>query len=104
MPDIQYSIIEKAIDTEISEGNLTPDLIEGESCVFLSSLFRAEQGTAKHIQRLLKGDLPWPPIELNKAIPWVEAKTDLKLSAQFIGKPHKKFFDIMALTYCPPRR
>ncbi len=78
--EIEEPIIEKAIDTEIGDGNLTPDLIDGDSCVFLTPLFRAEQGVAKHIQRLLEGNVPWAKIDLDKAIPWVCAQTGLKLS------------------------
>jgi exodeoxyribonuclease V alpha subunit len=78
--EIQAPIIEKAIETEIEEGNLTPDMIEGEPSIFLTPMYRAEQGVAKHVQRLLRGLVPWPEIVIDKAIPWVEEKTGLQLS------------------------
>lgn len=49
-------------------------------CIFPITLYRAENGIAKHIKRLLSEKIPWRTIEINKAIPWVEKKTGLALS------------------------
>ena len=49
-------------------------------CVFLGGLYRAEQGIAERIQRLVNGTLPWPSIDPDKALPWIERKTGLALA------------------------
>jgi exodeoxyribonuclease V alpha subunit len=79
--EIPIAIIEQAIQAEIAEENLVPDEIGAKKCLFLTPLFRAENGTAASIARLQRGELPWEAIDTNMAIPWVEAKTSLTLSA-----------------------
>ena len=41
-------------------------------CVFLAGLYRAERGIAERLRRLVNGTLPWPAIDPDKALPWVE--------------------------------
>jgi exodeoxyribonuclease V alpha subunit len=81
MLEIAEDIIEEAIRAEIGAENLVRDVIDGRESVFLTPLFRAEQGVAGAIVRLLRGALPWPAIDVAKAIPWVEERTGLVLSA-----------------------
>src|SRR4029453_4724105 len=52
------------------EDHLIAEAIDGKPCLFLAPLQRAEVGVASHLLRLLKGDLPWGPIDPAKAIPW----------------------------------
>ncbi len=78
--EIPVPIIEQAIKAEIDEENLVLDEICGTECLFLTPLFRAENGAAASIDRLLRGELPWEAIDTAKAVPWVEAKTGLTLS------------------------
>ncbi|MCP4695320.1 MAG: ATP-dependent RecD-like DNA helicase [Gammaproteobacteria bacterium] len=79
--EIDAPVIDLAIEAELAQGNLIAETIEDEACVFLTPMYRAEQGVARHLQRLSSGPLPWPGIDADKAIPWVENKTDLQLSA-----------------------
>ncbi|NVN93468.1 MAG: ATP-dependent RecD-like DNA helicase [Desulfuromonadales bacterium] len=79
--EIPSTIIEEAILAEIAAENLIQEDISGIPCLFLTPLFRAESGTATSITRLLRGIPPWGVIDVEKAIPWVEAKTRLTLSA-----------------------
>lgn len=79
--EIPAEIIEQAIQAEITEENLVLDEIGGKKCLFLAPLFRAENGSAASIARLLRGELPWEAIDTIKQIPWVETKTGLTLSA-----------------------
>ena len=44
-------------------------------------MHRAEQGVANHVNRLLKGKSAWSDVDLEKAIPWVEKKNAIQLSA-----------------------
>jgi exodeoxyribonuclease V alpha subunit len=57
------------------------DTIDGRSCVFLRSLYLAERGVADRLHPLAKGPPPWPMIDIEKAIPWVEKKTGKRLAA-----------------------
>ncbi len=50
-------------------------------CIFLSRLYVAERAIAKNIRRIHAGRLPWRPIDPEKAMPWVEKKTQLTLAA-----------------------
>ena len=78
--EIPAEIIEKAIALEIAEDNLVSEEINAIPSLFLTTLYRAETGTASNILRLLQGVLPWGDIDLDKVIPWVEGKTGLTLS------------------------
>jgi exodeoxyribonuclease V alpha subunit len=78
--EIADPILDEAIHAEIAEENLIQEDIEGKPCLFLTTLHRAESGTATSILRLLRGSPPWGTIDVEKAIPWVEGKTGLTLS------------------------
>ena len=79
--EIPEETIKDAIQAEVNEGRLTPENIKEEPCLFLTPLHRAEQGVANHVNRLLKGKSAWSDIDLEKAIPWVENKNNIQLSA-----------------------
>ena len=49
-------------------------------CVFLSGLHQAEKGVAERFRRLVSGPLPWPTIDADKALPWIEKRTGLTLA------------------------
>ena len=72
--------IAEGIEGELQAGNLILQPIEGEDALFLTPLYRAEQGIAQHLGRLLKGPPAWGPIDTDQALPWVEEKTGLQLS------------------------
>jgi exodeoxyribonuclease V alpha subunit len=78
--EIPEAIIESAIDSETREENLVQDEIDGKTRLFLAPLYRAEVGVANNLKRLLKGNALWSDIDPEKAIPWMEGKTGLKLS------------------------
>ena len=72
-------LIHTAIALEMSEGTVTVDTVGDMPCVFLSGLYHAEKGVADRLQNLIAGPLPWPDIDADKAIPWIEKKTELTL-------------------------
>ena len=49
--------------------------------VFLAGLHRAEKVIAERMLCLVQGTLPWPIIDPEKALPWIEQKTGLALAA-----------------------
>ena len=57
------------------------DQVEETPCVFLAGLHRAERVVAERLLGLTQGELPWPPIDADKALPWIEQKTGLALAA-----------------------
>lgn len=79
--EIDASIIEQAIVAELSEERLMAQPIDGQAALFLAPLYHAEQGVADHIARLAPGLPAWGAIDTDKALPWVEAQTGLRLSA-----------------------
>jgi exodeoxyribonuclease V alpha subunit len=58
------------------------DTIDDRPCVFLRGLYLAERGIADRLQALSKGSPPWPKIDIDKAVPWVEKKTGKILAVQ----------------------
>jgi exodeoxyribonuclease V alpha subunit len=78
--DIPEAIIEKAIAQEIADEVLFPDTVADQPCVFLATLYFAEQSIATQIQRLKGGVSALPSFEAAKAIPWVEQKLSIKLA------------------------
>jgi len=72
--------IAEGIEREVQAGNLVSQPIEGQEALFLTPLYRAEEGVAQHLARLLKDPPAWGPIDTDRAIPWVEEKTGLRLS------------------------
>ncbi|MCL2341460.1 MAG: ATP-dependent RecD-like DNA helicase [Proteobacteria bacterium] len=77
---IAGATLEEAIRQEIRQGNLVAEEIDGIPCLFLTPLHRAETGVASHIGRIGDGPPPWGWIDADKALPWVEHQTGLKLS------------------------
>ena len=78
--EISEELAAEAIDKEVGEGNIIRELIEDEDLLYLTPLHRSECGVTAHILRLMDGDAPWSDMDLDKAIPWVEQKTDIALS------------------------
>ena len=63
------------LDLELSEGTVIADSVGGNACVFLAGLYRAEQAIAERLMTPWRmAELPWPCIDADKAIPWVEHK------------------------------
>ena len=70
-----------ALALEAAEGNVVREPIEGQPCVFLPHLRRAEDAVAAIIRRLAIGTPPWGAIDADKALPWVEARLGVSLAA-----------------------
>src|SRR5829696_8915330 len=80
--EVAAPLIEAAIADELQRGEeIISDRIGEETCVFLKGLHAAERAIAERLVARAEGDLPWSAIDLNKAIPWVEAKTGKALAA-----------------------
>ena len=65
----------------MSKGEVVSDTIGDETCLFLKGLHLAEQAIASRLIERASGPAPWPEIDLDKAIPWVEGRTGKTLAA-----------------------
>ena len=79
--EVPAAIIEIALGLELQDGEVIADDVDAEPCVFLAGLHRAERAIAARIGTLRRGALPWPAIDVAKAIPWVESKAGIDLAA-----------------------
>ena len=73
-------LIRNAIDEELAAGNVVADRVGETPCVFLAGLHRAEHGIAERLHRIAAEPLPWPRIDADKALPWIERRTGLELA------------------------
>ena len=65
----------------MSKGEVVSDTIGDETCLFLKGLHLSEQAIASRLIERASGPAPWPEIDLDKAIPWVEGRTGKTLAA-----------------------
>ena len=79
--EVDESVVRTALNHELAEGEVVADTIDDRPCVFLRGLYLAERGIAERLQALSKGSPPWPRIDIDKAVPWVEKKTGKTLAA-----------------------
>jgi exodeoxyribonuclease V alpha subunit len=78
--DVPEALVGEALGLELGAGDVVADTLEGQRCIFLAGLYRAEREIAERLRRLSSGVPPWPAIDADKAIPWVEARTGLTLA------------------------
>jgi exodeoxyribonuclease V alpha subunit len=78
--EVPAELVQTALDLELAERTVIADTAGETACVFLAGLCRAEQVIAQRILRLADGTLPWPYIDPEKALPWIEQKTGLSLA------------------------
>ena len=79
--EVDEGIVLTALNDELAGGEVVADTIDDRPCVFLRGLYLAERGIAERLQSLSKGSPPWPKIDIDKAVPWVEKKTGKTLAA-----------------------
>src|SRR6202048_4026104 len=78
--EVPAELVQTAMDLELAERTVIVDTVAETACIFLAGLYRAEQVIAERILRLAKGTPPWPYIDPEKALPWIEQKTGLWLA------------------------
>jgi exodeoxyribonuclease V alpha subunit len=78
--EVDKGLVKTAMDLELAEGTVVADTVGETACIFLTGLHRAEKVIAERLLRLANGALPWPCIDPEKALPWIEQKTGLKLA------------------------
>jgi exodeoxyribonuclease V alpha subunit len=78
--EVPAELVETALSLELQGGAVIADDLDGRRCVFLAGLHRAEREIADKLKALAVGKPPWPLIDADKAIPWVEKRTKLALA------------------------
>src|ERR1700736_351299 len=78
--EVTQELIRTALNLELQEGTVVADRVAETPCVFLAGLHRAERIIAERLMRLATGRLPWPWIDPDKALPWVEQRIGLALA------------------------
>ena len=59
---------------------MVADRVGETDCTFLAGLYRAEQTIADRLMTIAGGKLPWPSIDADKAIGWVEERSGVMLA------------------------
>jgi ATP-dependent exoDNAse (exonuclease V) alpha subunit len=77
---VPQQLIRTALELELTDGTVIADWVGETPCVFLAGLYRAERTIAERLKRLANGTLPWPWIDPDKALPWVEKRISLALA------------------------
>ena len=78
--EVPAAIIEGALEMELQDAEVVADTVDDRPCIFLAGLHRAERAIAGRVRTLASGSLPWPAIDAEKAIPWVEGKAGVTLA------------------------
>ena len=73
-------LVRAAVEQELAEGNVVADRVGDTPCIFLAGLFGAERGIAGRLDRIAAGPLPWPRIDPDRALPWIERRIGLTLA------------------------
>ncbi|WP_244192317.1 ATP-dependent RecD-like DNA helicase [Komagataeibacter sucrofermentans] len=78
--EVATPLIETALALELEAGDVIADSVGETGCIFLAGLYRAEQSIAERLRACAVGRPPWPEIDAEKAMTWVERKTGLALA------------------------
>ena len=83
--EVPQQLIQTALELELKDGTVIADRVGETPCIFLAGLYRAERTIAERLTRLANGTLPWPLIDPDKALPWVEKRIGLALAESQIA-------------------
>jgi exodeoxyribonuclease V alpha subunit len=78
--EVPQQLIRTALELELQDGTVIADQVGKTPCVFLAGLHWAERTIAHRLMRLAIGTLPWPWINSDKALPWVEKHVGFALA------------------------
>jgi exodeoxyribonuclease V alpha subunit len=78
--EVERGLLAEALVLELAAGTVVADTVNDQSCVFLPHLRHAEDAIALAIRHLPVGRPPWPAIDAEKAIDWVEARLGVRLA------------------------
>lgn len=79
--EIPADILRDALHQELQEKIVVADTIGDQKCIFLGQLWNAERVIAERLKALAVGKPHWHEVDAEMAIPWVEQKLGVTLSA-----------------------
>jgi len=77
---VPVPLIASAMELEVEDGTVTIDRVGDTECLFLTGLYLAERSIAEQLARIRAAPLPWPAIEADRALPFIEERTGLTLA------------------------
>jgi len=79
--EIDQGVVEEAVEAAAKDRSVVRELVDGEPWLFLQRLYRAEVGLTQSVHRIAAAvPHPLPPIEVEKALGWVEGRLKISLS------------------------
>src|SRR5262249_17490450 len=78
--EIDRPLLEEALAFETAEASVLVEPVADRPCVFLPYLRHAEDAIAHAVRRLQGGRPPWPGMDADKAIAWVENRLSVTLA------------------------
>jgi exodeoxyribonuclease V alpha subunit len=78
--EVPTELVETALGLELEEGTVVADEVDGTRCIFLAGLYHAEREIADRLRSIATSATPWPTIDADRAIPWVERTIGLTLA------------------------
>ncbi len=78
--DVSADRLTAALALELQDGTVVANTVGERRCIFLASLYRAEQEIAWRLRDLAAGEPPWPEIDVDRAIPWLEVRGGITLA------------------------
>ena len=78
--EVPPELVGTALNLELADASVIADHVGETPCVFLAGLYRAEKVIADRLALLSTGALPWPVIDAEKALPWIEKRVGLDLA------------------------
>lgn len=80
--EIDSNIVSEAVQRCLQDGAIIRESVEEDTWLFMTSLYRAEEGLAQAVLRVAHATPhPLPTIDVNKAIDWVEKRLEIALAS-----------------------
>lgn len=78
--EMPQAILQQALGLELLEGRLIREAIGGRNCIFPADLYRAENSVAAMLRDVVRGNVPWKDLEIEKALAWVDSELGMPLA------------------------
>ena len=78
--EVPVELVRTATELELADGHIVADEAGDTPCIFLAGLYAAELGIAERLRLIAAGSLPWPRVDPDRALPWIEQRTGLTLA------------------------
>jgi exodeoxyribonuclease V alpha subunit len=76
---VDPAAIEGVLEKQTAGRELIRTEVSGRPCAFIPDLFEMERESAAALLKLAEGKPPWPSVDVDRAMSWVESRLGLKL-------------------------